>query len=82
MDYLIDPTFRNTNRLFEIHSKMVMMILQDILLINITCYCRIKELNALIDSNPFFDLPIKKKQEAYEELIEMSRNNAIQQEIY
>ena len=42
----------------------------------------IKEFNALIDNNPFFDLPVKKKQEAYEKLIEMSRNNAIQQEIY
>ena len=35
--YLIDPTFRNIDRLFVIYSKMVTMFLQEILLINITC---------------------------------------------
>ena len=36
---------------------------------------KIKGLNALIDSKPFFDQPVENKQEAYEKLIEMSRNN-------
>ena len=36
LDYLIDPPFRNINRLFELYSKMVIMILREILLINIT----------------------------------------------
>ena len=31
----------------------------------------IKDFNALIDNKPFFDLPVKSKQEAYEKLIEM-----------
>ena len=35
LDYLIDTTFRNTNRLLVL-SKMVTIILQDILLINIS----------------------------------------------
>ena len=35
----------------------------------------IKDFNALIDNKPFFDQPVKNKQEAYEKLIEMSRNN-------
>ena len=35
----------------------------------------IKNFNALIDNKPFFDQPVKNKQEAYEKLIEMSRNN-------
>ena len=35
----------------------------------------IKDFNVLIDSKPFFDQPIKIKQEAYEKLVEMSRNN-------
>ena len=35
----------------------------------------IKDFNALIDNEPFFDLPAKKKQEAHEKLIEMSINN-------
>ena len=35
----------------------------------------IKDFNALIDNKPFFYLPVKNKQEAYEKFIEMSRNN-------
>ena len=42
----------------------------------------IKHFNALIDNKPFFDEPVKNKQEAYEKRIEMSRNNSQQQEIY
>ena len=34
----------------------------------------IKDFNVLIDNKPFFDQPVKNKQEAYEKLIEMSRN--------
>ena len=35
----------------------------------------IKDFNALIDNKPFFDQPVTNKQEAYEKLIEMSRND-------
>ena len=35
----------------------------------------IKDFNALIDNKPFFDQPVKNKYEAYEKLIEMSRND-------
>ena len=35
----------------------------------------IKDFNALIDNKPFFDQPVKNKQEAYEKLIEMSKND-------
>ena len=35
----------------------------------------IKDFNALIGKEPFFDQPVKNKQEAYEKLIEMSRND-------
>ena len=35
----------------------------------------VKYFNALINNKPFFDQPVKSKQEAYEKLIEMSRNN-------
>ena len=35
----------------------------------------IKDLNALIDNKPFFDQPVKNKQEAFEKLINMSKNN-------
>ena len=35
----------------------------------------IKDLNALLDNKPFFDEPVKNKQEAFEKLINMSKNN-------
>ena len=35
----------------------------------------IKDFNSLIGNNTFFDQPVKNKQEAYEKLIEMSRND-------
>ena len=42
-------------------------------------YCmplvEIKDFNALIGNKAFFDQPVKSKQEAYEKLTEMSRNN-------
>ena len=36
---------------------------------------KMKDFNALIDNKPFFDQPVKNKEEAYEKLMEMSRNN-------
>ena len=38
LDYLIDPTFTNVNRLFVFSFKMVMTMLQEILLMSITCH--------------------------------------------
>ena len=35
----------------------------------------VKVFNALIDNKPFFDQPVKSKQEAYEKLIKMSKND-------
>ena len=35
----------------------------------------IKDFNVLIDDKPFYDQPLKNKREAYEKLIEMSRND-------
>ena len=46
-------------------------------------FVEIKDFNALIDKKPCFDQPVKNKHEAYEKLVEMSRNNDYtQQEIY
>ena len=76
LDYLIDPTFININRLFVLSfkngdndptrdsfKKYYMSLVQ------------IKDFNVLIDNKPFFDQPVKKKQEVYQKLIEMSRND-------
>ena len=34
-----------------------------------------KDFNVLIDGKPFFEIPVKNKEEAYEQIIEMSKNN-------
>ena len=35
----------------------------------------IKDFNALIDNKPFFDQPVKSKQQAFEKLIDLSKND-------
>ena len=83
MGYLIDPTFRNINRLFVLSSKngnndptrnsfdkYYMSLVE------------IKDFNVLIDDKPFYDHPLKNKREAYEKLIEMSRNDDYTTGIY
>ena len=35
----------------------------------------VKKFNVLIDGKPFFDIPIKNKEEACEAIIEMSKTN-------
>ena len=35
----------------------------------------IKDFNVLIDGKSFFDLPVKNEEEAYEEIIELSKNS-------
>ena len=34
-----------------------------------------KDFNVLNDGKPFFEIPVKNKEEAYEAIIEMSKNN-------
>ena len=75
-DYLIDPTFRNINRLFVLSikngdndptrnsfNKYYMPLVE------------IKYFNALVDNNSFFDQSVKNKQEAYGKCIEMAKND-------
>ena len=72
---MIDPTFRNINRLFVFSfkngnddpkrnpfDKYYMSLVE------------IKDFNALVVKKSFFDQPVKNKQEAYEKLVETSRN--------
>ena len=42
----------------------------------------IKDFNALIDNKPFFDQPIKNKQDAYENLSKCQEMMTIHQETY
>ena len=73
LNYLIDPTFTNVNRLFvstfenedgrTSFSKYYVPKVE------------IKDFNVLIDGKPFFEIPVKNKKEAYEAIIEMTKNN-------
>ena len=72
---MIDPTFKNINCLF-FHSQMAKMFLREFFFDKYNMSpVEIKDFNALIDNKSFFDVPIKNKREAYEKLVEMSRNN-------
>ena len=73
LNYLVDPTFTNVNRLsvlpFENEddrtsfSKYYVPIFE------------IKDFNVLIDRKQFFEIPVKNKEEAYEVIIEISKTN-------
>ena len=73
---IIDSTFKNINRFFVLSfkdgdndptgdsfEKYYMSLIE------------VKDLNALIDNKPFFDHPVENKEEAYEELIKISKND-------
>ena len=70
---LIDPTFTNVNRLFVLsfENKEDRTSFSKYYVSKV----EIKDFNVLIDGKPFFEIPVKNKEEAYEAIIEMSRNN-------
>ena len=73
LNILIDPTFTNVNRLFVLayqnaddRQSFSQFYLPKVL---------VKDFNVIIDQLVFFDLPIKTEEEAYEKIIDISRNN-------
>ena len=78
---MIDPTFTNVNRLFVLLFKnehgnddaneSVRTSFKKYHVPRV----EVKDFNALLDGKPFFETPIKNKEEAYEAIIEMSKNN-------
>ena len=73
LNILIDPTFTNVNRLFVLayqnaddRESFSQFYLPRVM---------IKDYNVIIDKLAFFDLPIKTEEEAYEKIIDISRNN-------
>ena len=73
LNILIDPTFINVNRLFVLayqnaddRQSFSQFYLPKVL---------VKDFNVIIDKLAFFDLPIKTEEEAYEKIIDISRNN-------
>ena len=68
LNYLIDPTFSNVNRLFVFENED-----------DRTSYYKyyvpsveIKNYNVLIDGNAFFELPIKNIKETYEKITQIT----------
>ena len=73
LNILIDPTFTNVNRLFVLAYRIAddRQSFSRFYLPRVM----IKDYNVIIDKLAFFDLPIKTKEEAYEKIIDISRNN-------
>ena len=79
LNYLIDPTFMNVNRLFVlsfewIEEDNVKKNYRDSFSHYYVPKVQIKDFNVLIDGESFFDLPIKNK-EAYKKIIDTCNNN-------
>ena len=73
LNMLVDPTFTNVNRLFVLayqtaddRQSYSQFYLPKVM---------VKDYNVIIDKLAFFDLPIKNEEEAYEKIIDISRNN-------
>ena len=81
LNILVDPTFTNVNRLFVLAYEVEVDDRNNVIdnrqsfskfyLPNIM----VKDYNVIIDKLAFFDLPIKTEEEAYEKIIDVSRNN-------
>ena len=73
LNILIDPTFTNVNRLFVLAHQNVddRQSYDEFYLPKFM----VKDYNVIIDKLAFFDLPIKTEEEAYEKIIDISRNN-------
>ena len=76
LNYLIDPTFTNVNRLFVLSfSRNNNTDNRDPFSDYYVPNVETKDFNVLIDGKSFFDLPVKNEEETYEKIIEMSNNN-------
>ena len=73
LNILIDPTFTNVNRLFVLAYRTAddKQSFSQFYLPNVM----VKDYNVIIDKLAFFDLPVKTEEEAYEKIIDISRNN-------
>ena len=73
LNILIDPTFTNVNRLFVLAYQIAddRQSFSEFYLPKVM----VKDFDVIIDKLAFFDLPIKSEEEAYEKIIDISRNN-------
>ena len=76
LNYSIDPTITNVNRLFVLlFSRANQGYNRDSFLPYYGPNVEIKEFNVLIYGKSFFDLPVKNEEEACENIMDMSNNN-------
>ena len=81
LNYLIDPTITNFNRLFVLSFQGIAgennatKNRRDSFSYYYVANVRIKDFNVLITGKGSFDLPVKNEEEAYKKNIEMSNNN-------
>ena len=80
LNYVIDPTFTNVNRLFvlsfeRIEEDNIKKDYRDSFSHYYVPNVQIKDFYVLTDGKSFPDLPIKNEEEAYEKIIDMSNNN-------
>ena len=73
LNFLINPTFNNVNKLFVLASPNQ----EDKRSFSkyYTPAVEIKYYNVIIDDEPFYEIPIKNKEETYEAIIELIRND-------
>ena len=80
LNYLIDSTFTNVDRLFVLSFQRIAEgetteDYRDSFLRYYTPSVEIKDFNVLIDRKNSFELPVKNEEEAYKKIINMSKNN-------
>ena len=76
LNYLIDPTFTNVNRLFVLSFPRNNNTDSRYSFSNYyEPKVKVNDSNVLIDGKSFFDLPVKNDEEAYEKLIDMNNNS-------
>ena len=82
LDYMIDPTFRNIDRLFILSFKngcgdTTRTCFDEYCMVSVD----INNFNGLIENKPFFHQLVKNKQEAYKKLCSKQTNTTILQRI-
>ena len=80
LNYLIDPTFTKVNRLFvlsfeRIEENNVKKNHRDSFSYYYIPNVEMKDFDVLMEGKNLSDVPVKNEEEAYEKIIEMSRNN-------
>ena len=76
LNYLIDPTFTNVNRLFVLSFSRNINTDGRYSFLNYYVHkVKVNDFNVLIDGQSFFDLSVKNDEEAYEKTIDMSHNS-------